>query len=147
MRKKVIMYLLLVSALNFTSCGKVDESGGNPAENTQRIQTCMTGDKTKGHSFGEVTWYEPQTCAVEGYWFRTCEVCGISEGGNGVKQPHSWNDGEANIICSWGTILYTCNICEAERKEEVSGSGVHTWEASDIKGYKQCGDCGLYEAE
>lgn len=113
------------------------------------VESETTSGAATGHSYGEVTWFLPQTCESEGYWNQVCTVCGYAIGGNGDSTlPHSFDGGaKEGSPCIGYAVTYTCSMCGWQEVEELPPDGDHSWGASDIEGYKKCNACDLYEPE
>lgn len=104
------------------------------------VESETTSGAAAGHSYGEVTWFLPQTCESEGYWNQVCTVCGYAIGGNGDSTlPHSWDGGTfVGDSCYGGVTTYTCTVCGAQNKEDVAGQG-----CVDNDGDGICDNCHL----
>ena len=111
------------------------------------------------HKNTELRNVKEATCTEEGYTGDTyCKDCGskIASGQKISKTEHTWNSGvitTSPTCVERGVKIYTCNICQTTRTEELPATGNHqntelrnakeaTCTAEGYTGDIYCKDCG-----
>ena len=111
------------------------------------------------HKNTELRNVKEATCTEEGYTGDTyCKDCGskIASGQKISKTEHTWNSGvitTSPTCVERGVKIYTCNICQTTRTEELPATGNHqntelrnakeaTCTAEGYTGDIYCQDCG-----
>ena len=111
------------------------------------------------HKNSELRNVKEATCTEEGYTGDTyCKDCGskIASGQKISKTEHTWNSGvitTSPTCVERGVKIYTCNICQTTRTEELPATGNHqntelrnakeaTCTAEGYTGDIYCQDCG-----
>lgn len=114
---------------------------------------------TGTHKNTELRNVKEATCTEEGYTGDTyCKDCGskIASGQKVNKTEHTWNSGvitTSPTCVERGVKIYTCNICQTTRTEELPATGNHqntelrnakeaTCTAEGYTGDIYCKDCG-----
>ena len=114
---------------------------------------------TGNHKNTELRNVKEATCTEEGYTGDTyCKDCGskIASGQKISKTEHTWNSGvitTSPTCVERGVKIYTCNICQTTRTEELPATGNHqntelrnakeaTCTAEGYTGDIYCQDCG-----
>ena len=114
---------------------------------------------TGNHKNTELRNVKEATCTEEGYTGDTyCKDCGskIASGQKISKTEHTWNSGvitTSPTCVERGVKIYTCNICQTTRTEELPATGNHqntelrnakeaTCTAEGYTGDIYCKDCG-----
>ena len=114
---------------------------------------------TGNHKNTELHNVKEATCTEEGYTGDTyCKDCGskIASGQKISKTEHTWNSGvitTSPTCVERGVKIYTCNICQTTRTEELPATGNHqntelrnakeaTCTAEGYTGDIYCQDCG-----
>ena len=114
---------------------------------------------TGNHKNTELHNVKEATCTEEGYTGDTyCKDCGskIASGQKISKTEHTWNSGvitTSPTCVERGVKIYTCNICQTTRTEELPATGNHqntelrnakeaTCTAEGYTGDIYCKDCG-----
>lgn len=114
---------------------------------------------TGNHKNTELRNVKEATCTEEGYTGDTyCKDCGskIASGQKISKTEHTWNSGvitTSPTCVERGVKIYTCNICQTTRTEELPATGNHqntelrnakeaTCTAEGYTGDTYCQDCG-----